>query len=748
MSYLTSLGVMSMLFLIGLSNMLVAQDDIEKEIGQAKKYISLEEYAKAKSLLETTLSKKADDARVHYYYGIAQLNLQENKAGKKSIEQALQINSKVDPEFGLYWKGIAYYQNYMPKEAKESLSQFKASLSEKSEMHATVDLLMASLDAMEKQKSAKPDFYVEVVEGEINTKYEDHSPLLTSDEKSLIYTSKNQESTDKKEKRKGEYFENIYIVGLDGFRPNGEPESLSSVLNTDRHDASIQLFDDGSKMLLYRIDNGGDIYQSNNENGNWTSPKPLGKAINSNDFESSAFVLPDGKTMYFSSSKKSKSGSLNIYKTTMGKDGNWSEPEILGPEVNSEGADEDCPFVTNDGKTLYFSSKGHNSIGGYDVFVSHWSESENKWSKAESLGMPVNSVGDDMYFMLDKTSTHGYFASFREGGKGGMDIYHVGKILPVVLEANISVESNPEASVGEVKAKLKNVDYGSTYESASDENGNFMSSLDANSTYEVSLYSKDYKEGKEPFSVQTIEVPRTTKANEKIKKNISISEADYNKLARPYQLVGNVSAKSGEPIDGSIEIKDKDTGKTIISTSAKNGQFSVDFRSISGKRYSIKFAGNGGIFNDAAQFETGSDLKITKNLVIELPESNVSDAESLVSKANKKSGYTSSHSILFENNSMEISSSYAKELDRIVASIKNGSEIKVLVEGYADNVGKASYNKRLSKKRAKEVERYLTEKGLDKKQIEVEFYGEENPVADNTTEKGRKLNRRVEVHIK
>ena len=725
-----------------------AQKDLEKEISQAKKYISLEEYNKAKVLLEGLFSSNKSNAKVQYYYGIAQLNLQENKAGKTSIKKALDMDPNVDPEFGHYWQGVAHYHNYETKEAKENFEKYKATLSEKSDMRPKVNALIASLEAIEGQKGAKPDFYVESIEGEINTSYQDHSPLLTADGNSLIYTSKNQESTDRKEKKRGEFFENIYVVDLDGFKPIGTPESLSEALNTDRHDASVQLFDNGSKMLLYKIDRGGDIYQSNKDNGSWSQPKPLGKNINSNDFESSAYVLADGKTMYFSSSRKSKSGSLNIYKTTIGKDGNWQEPELLGPEINTEDTDEDCPFVTNDGKTIYFSSKGHNSIGGYDIFVSHWNESENKWSEAQNLGIPVNSTGDDMYFMLDNTNIHGYFASFREGGKGGMDIYHVGKILTAVLVADIQVEGKPKAQVGEIKAKLKNKEYGNTYESISDDGGVFRSSLDANSTYEVSLYSENYKDGKEPFSVQTVSVPRTLKANEQVEKSIEIPLSDYQKLERNYQLMGSVSTTSGRAVDGSLEIRNSATQKTIASTQTKDGKFTIDFKSVFGESYSIKLISSAETFENAASFTTEDNTEIEKDVVIEFSEENEILASTAASKTTKKAGYTSSHAILFSNNSTDVSGTHQKELARIVSSIKSNAEVHILIEGYADNVGRASYNKRLSKKRAKQVERYLVGKGLNKKQIEVEFYGEKNPVADNSTEEGRKLNRRVEIHIK
>jgi outer membrane protein OmpA-like peptidoglycan-associated protein len=736
------------LLLIQSPIILLAQEVVDKELDKAIKYISLEEYAKAKTKLVKITEGNPESSKALYYLGIAQLNLQENVAGKKSIEKALSINADIDLKYGSYWKGMAHYYNLETAKARESFNAHKSTLHEKSDEHATIDKLLAALDKIEEQKGVKPEYYIESLPGDVNTVHEDHSPLLSSDESALIFTSKNQESTDRKEKKNGEFFENIYVVQLDGFQPTGDPENLSASLNTDRHDASIQLFENDSKMLLYRINNGGDIYQANRENGVWSEPKPLGKSVNSNDYESSAFVMPDGKTMFFSSSRKSKNGTLNIYQTSIGKDGNWGEPVLLGPEVNSEDADEDCPFITNNGKTIYFSSKGHNSIGGYDIFVSHWNESEKKWSEAKNLGMPVNSVEDDMYFVLDKSSTHGYFSSFRAGGKGGMDIYYVGKILPVILEAKVEVQGMPDAEIGEVKVKLKDKQYGDEYQSLSDKSGKFNTSLDANSTYEAAFYSEDYKDGKEPFSTQTIEVPRTIKSEQTIKKSVSIPVSDYNKLLKPYQLNGTLATAEGVSVNGTLDIIDNYSGKVVATLSTNEGTFKSDFKSAIGKKFTLKVKSNGETFKNVADFTTSKDSEITKNIVVSFSEDAKITAAGIAAKASSKSGYTSSHAVLFDNNSVKLKDAYQKDLERVIASVKSGAKIQVVVEGYADNAGKASYNLKLSKKRAKEVAKYLMDQGLDKNSIDVKFYGEDNPVADNGTEAGRLQNRRVEIHIK
>ncbi|MEM1135625.1 MAG: OmpA family protein, partial [Bacteroidota bacterium] len=723
-----------------------AQVTSEKKLKSAIKLISLEDYNKAKIALEEVLSKDAENASALYYYGIAQLNLQENTAGKSSIEKALKINPNVDPTNSAYWQGKAYFQNLETKMAEEKLIQYKTTLSEKSPEIKEVDNLLSAIESIEKLKSNKPKFYVESLPGELNTSYADHSPLITSDGSKLIFTSKNQEGTDRKEKKNGEFFENIYTVKLNNLVPTSSPQNLSASINTDRHDASIQLYDNDTKMLLYRINKGGNIYSAKKENGNWTEPKDLGKSINSSDYESHAFMLADGKTLFFSSNRKSKNGTLNIFKTILGKDGNWQEPELLGPEINSEDADEDCPFVTNDGKTIYFSSKGHNSIGGYDIFVSNWNEQENKWSEAENLGIPVNSVGDDMYFVLDKSSTKGFFSSYRENGKGGMDIYYVGKVLPVFLNGEITVENISDTQFGEVKVALKNVTYGDEYQSIADNNGKFKTSLDANTEYQVFLYSKDYKNGTEPFSKQTITVPKADVAEETITKSITIPTKDYHKLEKDYQLKGALTTTEGLKIDGKIEVIDSKSGKLIVSANTTDGNFKSSLKSVYGKEFYINVKSNGQNFEKVASFATKKEKEVNKDLVISFSETVAKSADMGAAKA--QMGYTSNHAVLFSTNSARLNKNSEKELDRIFSSIKQEAGVEVLIEGYADNVGRAAYNLKLSKKRAKEVAKYLNTKGINKKKMTVKFFGEENPTASNDTDSGRAKNRRVEIHIK
>ncbi|MBW8048762.1 MAG: OmpA family protein [Cytophagales bacterium] len=145
--------------------------------------------------------------------------------------------------------------------------------------------------------------------------------------------------------------------------------------------------------------------------------------INSNCTEPSVSVTADGQTLYFSSTKPDIYGDLDIFVSHKKKNGKWGKSTRLGPEINTE-YDEDAPFILPDGKTLYFSSRGHKGMGDYDVFRTILDEN-GKWSEPENIGYPVNTAENDIYFVFSNDGKRGYFSSYRKEGYGEQDIYVV-----------------------------------------------------------------------------------------------------------------------------------------------------------------------------------------------------------------------------------------------------------------------------------------------------------------------------------
>ncbi|MBK9761570.1 MAG: OmpA family protein [Flavobacteriales bacterium] len=258
----------------------------------------------------------------------------------------------------------------------------------------------------------------------INSEVADYGVLITADGERMMFTSRRSNSTGGKiNKATNEYFEDIYgcTRSEHGWT---EPLPLPVPVNSTINDASVGLFNDGRTMIIYRDDSGtGDLYESKREGETWSEPVSMGENINSPANETSAWFSFDRKQLYFVSDREGGLGGQDIWMSRWDGVANvWGEAENLGPRINTF-EDEDGVFIHPDGTTLYFSSKGHSCMGGYDVFKSSFAD--GKWSSATNLGWPVNSPDDDLFFVLTANGTTGYFSSVRPNGLGEDDIYRV-----------------------------------------------------------------------------------------------------------------------------------------------------------------------------------------------------------------------------------------------------------------------------------------------------------------------------------
>ncbi len=201
------------------------------------------------------------------------------------------------------------------------------------------------------------------------------------------------------------------------FHPGGS--YIGNLLNTRDHESVVSLAFDETVLVIY---NRNDLWFSLRDSAmNWTSPVRFDDRINCGDYQPHGSFTEDGTIFYFTSDVEGGAGGLDLYYVERFADGSWSERRSLGPSVNTP-SDEDSPQIGADGKTLFFSSKGHNAIGGYDIFYTQ-RDSLGNWTKAINLGFPYNSPGDDIFFKADSSLHNGYMASFRQGGFGDMDIY-------------------------------------------------------------------------------------------------------------------------------------------------------------------------------------------------------------------------------------------------------------------------------------------------------------------------------------
>jgi outer membrane protein OmpA-like peptidoglycan-associated protein len=262
----------------------------------------------------------------------------------------------------------------------------------------------------------------------INTPYAEYAPLISADESVLMYTSRKPTAENNKADLNGLYHEHIYSS-----RRIDEEWSHSykiDRINKTSNDACVGLSPDGTHLILYRTNNiigeAGDLYISKLklvkgtvDSTYWSVPRSLGTNINSTSWEPSASLSEDNQTLYFTSNRPGGYGGTDIY-VSHKVNGHWGKAINLGPSVNTK-FDEDSPYINKD--VLYFSSKGHQGMGGYDLFMSV--NFFDEWLEPINFGYPINSAKDDFHFVWNHNGTSGYFSSVRKDSYGKSDIYVV-----------------------------------------------------------------------------------------------------------------------------------------------------------------------------------------------------------------------------------------------------------------------------------------------------------------------------------
>ncbi len=276
---------------------------------------------------------------------------------------------------------------------------------------------------------------------EINSPYEDYAPVLSEDERTLVFTSRRPDGNLNVQKLPdGKYFEDVFLA----HKENGgwsQAENMGPPVNTMYHDSDLALSADGKQLFLYSDANEGDILISSYLNGKWSQPKPLPSPINTPYHESS--ISTDGKRFFVASERPGGMGGSDIWQIEKNSTGQWKSTN-LGASINTEW-DEDGPFIDYDGATLYFSSRGHNAMGGFDIFRSLWKT--NHWVAAENLGFPINTPENDSYFVGTRDGKRAYYSSVRKGGFGAEDIYMIS--LPKELEREEKVKNTTDGALGE-----------------------------------------------------------------------------------------------------------------------------------------------------------------------------------------------------------------------------------------------------------------------------------------------------------
>lgn len=369
---------------------------------------------------------------------------------------------------------------------------------------------------------------------EINTADDEYLPVATADERELIFTRKINNNED--------FYKSIKVDGK-----WQTATYLSSNINTPQYNEGAQSISQDGKYLFFtgcnRPDGLGrcDIYVAKKQGDDWGKPYDLQPPVNTPGWESQPSISSDGRTLYFVSNRKGGYGGYDIWKSTV-TDKGWSEPENLGPNINTA-FDEQSPFIHADDSTLYFCSDGWPGMGGKDLFVSHLGK-DGKWGKPVNVGYPINSSGDENGLTVTASGQYAFFASNKLNGYGGYDIYTfelpesdrprlVTYVKGIVTDAKTH---RPLDAAVEIIDLQKNSPVYQDY--SSPDKGDFLATLTSGKNYGLNVskngylfYSANFSligmKAKEPYNL-TIELSPIEVGNKVVLNNIFFDTNKYD----------------------------------------------------------------------------------------------------------------------------------------------------------------------------------------------------------------------------
>ncbi len=461
------------------------------------------DYKKAYELYDKLYTESPKNFEYKFRLGYSSLNYPEKKLRSIEIfEDIKRIDKSADVD---YYLAKAYHTNY---KFDEAISSYEAYISEKSKKEKLTEEDIAFINdaklGVKNCKNGKELMSKKVIAdiknigAPLNTSESEYVPVISADESILIYTYVGKNTTGgkvnddlKPDAEEGYYHEDIYIAKKATDSTYSAGVSIGSNINTKGNDAPIGLSPDGTTLFTFASTNKdkGDIYVSKLTGDEWSKPIALNSNINTEEWEGSCSISSDGRFLYFASERAGGLGGRDLY-ISENINGDWAPAVNLGPTINTP-YNEDAPFIHPDGITLFFSSEGHQSIGGYDIMYTI--KQENNWLAPMSMGIPLNTTEDDRYYVINAKGERGYFSSNRggSGGLGNADIYMVepgvfgDKPILALLKGRIFADDKPIEAKLTVTKKATGEAIGPYYSNS--KTGKFLMALAPGNGYKIHI---------------------------------------------------------------------------------------------------------------------------------------------------------------------------------------------------------------------------------------------------------------------
>lgn len=638
---------------------------------------------------------------------------------------------------------------------------------------------------------------VENLGEEVNSEYRDYAPVIDSKESEIYYTTRRPMAEEEKMARDGRYYEKILrtdiekgslyatsaeedsVAALTGYYSLltdlqlSFPELLDEKINTKGHNAPIQLGNNDARLFFYRDFN---VWTVDWKDSVWGEPEkfPL-SGVNSKSFEPSIFVAHDEQSVFVVSDREGGYGGLDIYRMDRKSDGTWTPLYNLGPKINTA-YDEDAPYFDPDGQTLYFSSEGHTSMGGFDVFRVQQDGTGNRWTDAINMGHPVNTPGDDIYYVMTNKYNRAYYASDNLSGYGELDLYRltftderdpVAELKGVIMEGEELVPLPSEILLLDHTEEEVAVFHNDST------TGEYLLLLGHGSSYDMLIET----EGFVPF-IRRVDVPEQKKYYRLYQEihQIHLQNQEGEIIGQAVMMFNNFGVDGTVPVDSLSVLYD--------STSAEYMDYIRDLQEIQeGNVYTdVKYY----MSRDSLMGLVEADTTITtdypqntevsyfeprfKSSTLDDPNAyisyleeeldpnapevllnNMKDVGELAGSVDpfEHRGKLPDIVLYFEYDESAITPASKEDLQKLVEFMKLNPAVRFKVVGHTDDKGEETYNAQLSLERAQEVVDYLVSQGVSRNALEAVGLGEDYPIQANDfsgvdNPEGRKFNRRVE----
>lgn len=754
----------TLVIVIAVGFQLVAQSN--KSLSEAQKLFNLKNYGAALPKYLEVIQSGVKDPLAYYQTGVCykiSQNTDDQIKGIPYFEQALNLKKDLPP-LAYFDLASLYLKNEQLQKAMEMFSTYRDMVKLDKKATALADHGYQACQNAMAMMSVPRNFTVHSFPGSLNTQYTEYNPVVSADESVLAFTALRPNTG---RTRSGDKFiEEIYV----SYNKSGnwsEPKVVPIASEYNVGTAGISA--DGQKMIVFMggATDLGNLFQVTKSGDAWSKPSILAASINSSGLESTSSLTPDGKVIYFASDRQGGRGGLDIWRIELKSDGKWSLPVNLGPEINTKD-DEDAPFIHPDQKTLFFTSDGHSTMGGRDIFKT--SMVNGKWTSPENMGYPVNTTSNDNYFTLLADGKRAYFSSDRKGGQGAQDIYYLdmpenamtipltmikgrvinsetGKPMPTKMyvvdnetKKELEFVYDPDPKTGEYLIILPP---SKNYDIIIESEGFLPYTLNVNipnQTYFYELYQQVSLKTIKQFDVvvgQEVQVKNAFYDTDgDMKKDVRISNeaklVQTNKVDVYDMMLDLMASGDKEGVDYLVSL--------IEHTDPIDG---VNFNEKENSKIDVVTLTYYFDESDESKFE---QKKVDGKTVFSLPSINVSE-ELKNKKVEVKASFDKNVlskfvKVFFDQGKSDLKAQYNTELDNILKALQQNLTLGVEISGFASSEGTEEANRELSNKRAIAVLDYFNHQGVVRRRIVAKGYG---ATKDQTTSKEE--GRRVEVRV-